>query len=180
MLTLMNHMPQTGNYIVDIIARNMDIPGSEEIAERMMSLLPPGMVNLERLPESARQRVEEKMAQQQQQQQQDQQIQMQMMQKNFEKLTAEIQDIQARAMKSQAQAALAESQVGVDAGKVEAVYDVDKEKNIIDSLRFGLELDKNEVETARSGIETALSVEQAEHAMKQPPAQPAEPKKESK
>ena len=179
MLTLMNHMPQTGNYIVDIIARNMDIPGSEEIAERMMSLLPPGMVNLERLPESARKRVEEKMAQQQQQQQQDQQIQMAMMQKNFEKLTAEIQDVSARAMKSQAQAELAMSQVGVDAGKVEAVYDVDKEKNIIDSLRFGLELDKNEVETARSGIETALSVEQAEHAMKQPPAQPATPKKES-
>lgn len=179
MLTLMNHMPQTGNYIVDIIARNMDIPGSEEIAERMMSLLPPGMVNLERLSESARKRVEEKMEGQQQQQQQDQQIQMAMMQKNFEKLTAEIQDVSARAMKSQAQAELAMSQVGVDATKVKAIYEVDKEKNTLEALRFGLELDKNEVETVKAGIETAMNMEKAEHDMKQPaaPAKPA-PQKE--
>ena len=182
MLTLMNHMPQTGNYIVDIIARNMDIPGSEEIAERMMSLLPPGMVNLERLPESARKRVEEKMQSQQQQQQQDQQIQMQMMQKNFEKLSAEIQDINMRAMKSQAQAQLYGSQAGVDEKKVAANYEVDKEKNIIDSLRFGLDLDKHEVDMVKSGIDTAMNMEKAEHDMKQPaePAKPAPEQKESK
>jgi hypothetical protein len=158
MLTLMNHMPQTGNYIVDIIARNMDIPGAEEIAERMMSLLPPGMVNLERLPESARKRVEEKQQASAKEAEQNQQIQMKMMQGQFMKMEAEIKDISARAMKSEAQAELALSQVGVDENKVVVDAAIRGEKNEIDAARVGVEIDKNEIETAKMGMEAAYKV----------------------
>ena len=164
MLTLMNHMPQTGNYIVDIIARNMDIPGAEEVAERMMSLLPPGMVNLERLSESARQRVEESMKAQQEEQAVNQQVQMEMLKGQFAKLKAEIDDITARAMKSEAQAELARSQIGVDATKVAVNYEVDKEQNMIDAARIGVEVDKSRKDMAKSGMQAALEAAKLDDA----------------
>lgn len=158
MLTLMNHMPQTGNYIADIIARNMDIPGAEEIAERMMAILPPGMVNLDRLPDSARKRVEEQMEAAQKQQQMDQQIQMQMMAKQFEKFEADIKDVLARAMKSEAQAAEALARVGVDAAKVQSQHALGEDANLIKAAGVGVQIDKNDIDMAKVGMDAAFKV----------------------
>ena len=179
MLTLMNHMPQTGNYIVDIIARNMDIPGADEIAERMMSLLPPGMVNLERLPESARKRVEEQMQSAQQEQQQQQQIQMKMLQQQFEKMQADILDVSARAMKSQAQAEEAMSRVGVDRMKVESQHELGEDENLIRAAQVGATLDKNDTDRAKLGMEAAFKTAEVRERFEDRKQAQASPKKEN-
>jgi len=162
MLTLMNHMPQTANYIADILARNMDIPGADEISERLMSLLPPGMVDPERLSPRAQQRFQAQMEQQQEQQAQQQQVQMIMMQKQLEKLSAEIQDISARAAKSMAQAEVAASQVGVEAASVESKHALGQEKNIIDAARVGVDIDNQRIDVAKMGVDMAMAVDKSE------------------
>ena len=158
MLTMMNHMPQTANYIADIIVRNMDIPGSEEIAERMMMLLPPGMVNMERLPERARQRVQQQQDQAAKDQQENQQIQMLMMGRQLEKLAGEINELQARANKQNAQADLAASQAGVDAAKVISQHELGEDANMIDAAKVGVQIDSNEIKMAQTGMEAAFRV----------------------
>ena len=158
MLTLMNHMPQTGNYIADIIARNMDLPGSDEIEERLMALLPPNMINIERLPEKKRQKFVQQMQQQQQEQQKQQQIQMQMMQQQFDKLMAEVAELQTRAMHNEAKAQVEASKVGVEAAAVQSKHTLGEDKNMIDAARVGVDIDKNEISMAQLGMEAAYKV----------------------
>lgn len=46
-LALMQAAPDTAKLILDILARNLDWPGAEEIAERFKKTLPPGLAELE-------------------------------------------------------------------------------------------------------------------------------------
>ncbi len=160
MLTLMNHMPQTGNYIADIIARNMDLPGSDEIAERLQGLLPPGMVDPERLPERARARFEQQQKAQQEQAEQNQQIQMGMLKKEVDKLSAEIAHIGAQAMKAEAQARLADSQAGVDRAKVVSQHQLGTANVELDAAKIGVDIDKNEISMAKIGVDAAAQAAQ--------------------
>jgi hypothetical protein len=167
MLTLMNHMPQLGNYIADIIARNMDIPGADEIEERLAMLLPPGMLDLERLPERRRLKLEAQQEQVRQKQEQDQKVNMLVMEKNIEKLMAEIEDIRARAMKSEAQAMVAGSQVGVDKFKAVTERDYKEDEIVIKAAETGVKVDKNENDRLKMGMEAAFRVDDAERQDKQ-------------
>ena len=167
MMTMMNHMPQTAGYMADILARNMDIPGSEEMAERFMSLLPPGMADLERLPERARLRLEAQQKQAQDQQSKDQQLQMMMMKKQFEELAAKIQELQSRAVKQAAQAELYESQTGVDAKKVEVQHKLGQGANMIDAAEAGIKLQGQEIDVARLHLDKEKADKEAANKAKE-------------
>jgi len=56
MLAFMKAVPQSGPLIGDLIAKNMDWPGAEEIGARMASMLPPHMLDkkLDQLPPEAK------------------------------------------------------------------------------------------------------------------------------
>jgi hypothetical protein len=56
MLMFMKAVPQAGQLIADLIAKNMDWPGAEEISARLQSILPPGMADkkLDQLPPEAK------------------------------------------------------------------------------------------------------------------------------
>jgi len=68
MLMFMKAVPQAGPLIGDLIAKNMDWPGAEEIATRLASMLPPQLMNkkLDELPAEARGMVMSLMQQMQQ------------------------------------------------------------------------------------------------------------------
>jgi hypothetical protein len=68
MLQFMRFVPQSAPIIGDLIAKNMDWPGAEEIQARMASMLPPHlqMKNLDQLPPEARGLVGSMMQQMQQ------------------------------------------------------------------------------------------------------------------
>ena len=68
MLLFMKAVPQAGPLIGDLIAKNMDWPGAEEIATRLASMLPPQLMNkkLDELPAEARGLVTSLMQQMQQ------------------------------------------------------------------------------------------------------------------
>lgn len=175
MLTMMNHMPQTANYIADIIASNMDIPGADEISERLMSLLPPGMVDPNRLPEAKRQQFLERQKQMQEQQQKQEAIQMEMLGAQFAELEAKVRNLQAQAMKSEAQAQREMSEVGVQGTKVESQHMLGEEKNRIDAAQVGIAAQKTENDEIKMGMDVAykademsLKREQAQQKQQQP------------
>jgi hypothetical protein len=116
------------------------------------------MVDLDRLPERKRMKLEAQMEQAAEAQQREQQIQMEMLKRNLGEMDAKIQNLSAQAMKSQAQAQLAQSQVGVDAFKAEADYEVRTDETGLKAAEVGVKLDKNEMDATRMGIEAAYKV----------------------
>lgn len=88
--------PQAAPLIMDLVAKNMDWPGADEIAERLRKALPPGMGESEEDKESP-----EYQARQQAMQQQAQMEQQRLM-LEFEKLKAEVQKSQADAQEAAA------------------------------------------------------------------------------
>ena len=175
MLTMMNHMPQTANYIADIIASNMDIPGADQIAERLMSLLPPGMVDPNRLPEAKREKFLENQKAMQAQQEEQKQIQMQMLSGQFAELEAKVRNLQAQALKSEAQAQREMSEVGVQAAKVETQYDLGQDKNLIDAAQVGISSDKLDNERAKMGFDAAFKAEELDQKGRQAQQKPQKP-----
>lgn len=151
MMTLMNTMPQVGNVVADIIVRNMDIPGAEEIEERLASMLPPGMINPDRLPAARRERVMKQQEAQQKAQQEQQQVQMEMLKRQMGEIDAKIAELTARAQRQTAQAELAKSQIGVDAyeAQLEAV------RTSVDAAETGAKIDMMSVESMKMGLDVA-------------------------
>ena len=154
MLTLMNTMPQVGNVIADIIVRNMDIPGAEEIEERLASLLPAGTVDIERLPPRRREAAQQKAQQAAQAAQQAQQVQLAMVKLQMAKLNAEAGEITARANRQIAQARVAASEIGMTAASV----DVDELKAAIDAMKLGLSIDQTNIDLFQRGLAAAAQV----------------------
>jgi hypothetical protein len=68
MIMFMKAVPQAGPIIGDLIAKNMDWPGAEEISTRLQSMLPPALLNkkIDQLPPEARGLVNSLMQQMQQ------------------------------------------------------------------------------------------------------------------
>lgn len=95
MLGFVQAVPQAGGVILDLVARNMDWPGADEIADRLQKMLPPGMAEQEEDPQAQ----QAMMAQQRQaMQQQEQMMQQQQMaqQAEMQKAMIEIQTAQAK------------------------------------------------------------------------------------
>lgn len=148
-MTLMNTMPQVGNLIADIIVRNMDIPGAEEIEERLAKMLPPGMLDVEKLPERRKQKILMQQKKQEAQQQKQEQIQDAQIQAALEKMSAEIQELMARANKQNAQAAAEPQRVEID--EFEAVTGAQ-----IDAAKVQTQVDANELSAIDLGLQAAL------------------------
>lgn len=175
MLTMMNHMPQTANYIADIIASNMDIPGADQIAERLQSLLPPGMVDPNRMPEAKRQQFLERQKQVQAQQAEQKQIEMQMLSGQFAELEAKVRNLTAQAMKSEAQAQREMSEVGVQATKVESQHDLGEDKNYIDAAKVGVSMQAVENDQMKQGMDAAFRAEDQQQKAQQAQQKPQLP-----
>ena len=134
MLLFMKAVPQSAPIIGDLIAKNMDWPGAEEIAARLASTLPPGMQDkkIEQLPPEAKGIVMQVMQQMQQlkqerdkavhmlgDQEKDRQVDRDGIQKDFESKMAKIQEhftvemakIQAKAGESEPDHSAAEHQI---------------------------------------------------------------------
>ena len=167
LLTLMNHMPQVGQVTADIIARNMDIPGSEEIARRLMLMMPEEMIDLDKLPERERVRMEaliEKRAQAAQKQQQQQNF---VMGEELKKLMAETRELLARAAKQEAAAEKDLSEVGVQRAKVAGEYELGDELNVIKAAEAGVKLDSVSNDALKLGMEAAFRQQDQRNAQEQ-------------
>ncbi|NJL70941.1 MAG: hypothetical protein HC888_04645 [Candidatus Competibacteraceae bacterium] len=116
MMTFINHAPQAAAVIGDLIAENMDWPGSQKIARRLRATIPPNVVGDEDLTDEQKQ-AQAAAAQQQQAQAQ---FQMQMAQADLEYKQAQAQEARARAAEAEARAEKARSEIGVAAAKAEA------------------------------------------------------------
>lgn len=158
MMTLMNTMPQMGNVLADIIVRNMDVPGAEEIEERLATLLPPGMINPERLPPARKKRVLEQMERAKEEAGQQSQMQQVQFMKAIEKLTAEIGELKARTMKQEASALKEVSEIGVDMANV----DVAQDKVELDGMKVGLQLNQGPQEMFKTGLDMATAFDAAQ------------------
>jgi len=98
MLEFVRAFPAAGEIAGDLVARNMDWPGADELAERLAKMLPPGVAaSKEDIPP-------EQAAQEQQQQQQMMQMQQMMEQLSMAKAQAEADEAQADAAEAQADA----------------------------------------------------------------------------
>ena len=150
-MTMMNTMPQVGNIVADILVRNMDIPGAKEIEERLALMLPPGMIDVERLSPRFQERYAQQQESQQQQQQQEQQLQLQQLQLSFGKMQAEIEEISARAYKSTAAGDRDAAAVGVEAQEVV----IKDEANDIKRAQVASSIDQRSEEIVRAGLEAA-------------------------
>lgn len=163
MMTLMNTMPQVGNVIADIIVRNMDIPGADEIADRLAVMLPPGVIDPERLPERQREKMQQQMQAQAQQAEQQAALQMEMVKRQMAELDAKIANLQAQAAKNAAQAELVQSQVGVDQAELEIKAD----KNEIEAAKVGVEIDRMGIDAVKTGLDAARGSQEREDRQKE-------------
>ena len=67
MLDFAQAFPQAGAAVMDLVAKNMDWPGAEEMAERLKKLLPPGMADMDDpTPEQQQEMTAQKQAEAQQ------------------------------------------------------------------------------------------------------------------
>lgn len=85
---------QVAPLIMDLIAKNSDWPGAEEIAERLKKMLPPGVIQADNDDPQAQQQAQmqqQQAAQQQQAQQMQAQMQMQQQQQSHELQMAKVQ-----------------------------------------------------------------------------------------
>lgn len=167
-MTLMNTMPQVGNVVADILVRQLDIPGADEIEERLAGMLPPGMVDPDRLPARRRQKVAEQQEQAQQKAQQEQQIQQAQLQVQFAKLQAEAAELNARAARQEAQALNEQSQVGVDAFEAQVKAD----KLEVDAAQAGVKLAELNFKAFQAGLDSALAAPSEDDEAAQQPQQP--------
>lgn len=136
MMSLTNSMPEVMGIAADKIVEAQDWPGADEIARRIRSQLPPGMVDEKDLsPEEQQGRMQQAQAAQQQEQIQQMQFQLEM-----ELKKAQIEEARARAIEAHARAAQAESGVtknlaGAEKDKASAAKSLsDIERGEVDSL----------------------------------------------
>lgn len=132
MMAMVNAMPQTMGVAADKIVEAQDWPGADEIARRLRTQLPPGMVSEQDLSEEEMQAAQQQQqAAQQQQQIQQAAFELEMAEKraNIAAAEAKAAESQARAAESLSRAKLAEAQAAkaiadIELGRVDAAVKV--------------------------------------------------------
>ena len=117
MMQFVQAFPAAAQVAGDLIARNMDWPGAEDLADRLAKMLPPGMA------ESEEQLTPEQMQMQQQQAQMAemmQQMQMMMQQLSVEKAKAETDEAKADAAKAGLEVQEKQLELAVNGGQLDA------------------------------------------------------------
>lgn len=100
MVELARVFPQVLQVAGDLVAKNLDWPGADEMAERLKKLLPPGIADDEDLTPEQQQAIAQQQQQQQQLQQQAAQLELADKQANIENTQADTANKQATAVKS--------------------------------------------------------------------------------
>ena len=103
MMSFMQAYPNAAPMIGDLIAKNMDWPGAEEIAKRLKATIPPEMLDEDLTPEEQEQQ-QQAMQQQQQQQQMEQAMAQEMFMLEKAKKEADIRAVEAKTEKDLAEA----------------------------------------------------------------------------
>lgn len=145
MMSMVNAMPQTMAIAADKIVEAQDWPGADEIARRLRTQLPAGMIDEKDLTEEeqAQQAQQAEAAQQQQQIQQqtielafaEQQAKVQLAQAQANEAVARAREAEARAAEAEARARKTLADIGINQQKV----DVSREKLEIDRERVALD-----------------------------------------
>lgn len=184
MMQFVQAVPAAAQAAGDLIARNMDWPGADQIAERLKKALPPQLTEGEEelTPEQQQQRQQAMQAQQQQQAMQMQAVQLEMAEKE-----AKVQMTQAQAMKAMREA----EAVGAPQG--EAPHPLDDELKLQQARKARADADKAEIEVERALLalesdkvklasdvmdvenkptEQQLARQQSEKALNEPPKVP--------
>lgn len=147
MMNMVNAMPQVMAVAADKIVEAQDWPGADEIAQRLRSQLPAGMVSQEDLTEeeqkSAAQQ-QEAAAQQQQMQQMAFELEVAEQQAKIAVEQAKVEEAQARIVESRARAKLAEAQAA------KAIADIDTGRAEV-ALKIADSLDKPAGNGAKQG-----------------------------
>jgi hypothetical protein len=188
MMQFVQAVPTAAAAAGDLIAKNMDWPGADMIAERLKKALPPNLTEGEEelTPEQAEQR---QMAKQQQAEQQA--VQQQAMQLDMAEKDAKVKLSQAQAMKAMREA----EAVGAPQGEGPAPFE--EEKAFHETRAASANADLAEIKVQRELIaleadkvslasdvmdvenkpeEQAMSRAQSEKALNEPPKQPGKPK----
>lgn len=157
MMAMVNAMPNTMGIAADKIVEAQDWPGAEEIARRLRTQLPPGMVSEQDMDEAqqaqqqaAAQAAQEQAALQQQLIQleiEEKRVDLALRQVEIAEKQAKIVEAQARAQSAIAQAEKTLSEVGVAREKVE----VERERRSIDHAKVLLAASQHQ--TAGTGAE---------------------------
>lgn len=103
MMAFISAVPQASPVIGDLIAKNMDWPGAEEIAKRLKKAIPAGLIDEDLTPEEQEQQQQE-MQQQQQQQQMEQAMAKELFMLEKAKKEADIRAVEAKTEKDLAEA----------------------------------------------------------------------------
>lgn len=118
MLQFAQAVPQAAMVSADLIAKNMDWPGADEMEKRLKKMLPPGMADDEQQPDPQQQQMAKM---QMQMQMQMQQLEMALKAAEVQVKQAEVQDKLAGAMESRADAAVKMSEAAREAGNIQAM-----------------------------------------------------------
>lgn len=148
MMQFMQAVPGAAQMAGDLIARNMDWPGADLIAERLKKALPPGMAEEkdEDLSEEEKAQRQQAMQAAQAEQQQQQAMQMQAGQLALAEKEAQVQKTQAEAIKAMREA----EAVGQESGP--AVTPLDEALKMAQLRKAQADAVKAEVEAQRSQV----------------------------
>lgn len=121
MMQFVQAFPAAGQVAGDLIAKSMDWPDADKLAERLKKILPPGMIGLEDMPEEERAAAQQ--AQQQAQQQQAMQAQAMQAAQEIEmrKSAAEASEAESDAEKAQFEVIGEQQKIAAQNGELEAV-----------------------------------------------------------
>jgi len=116
MMKFVQAVPQAGQIAGDLIAKSMDWPDADKLAERLKKMLPPNLQDTTDLPPEQ----QAQMQQQMQAQQQQKQIEQQAVQIDMRKAAAEAQEAEADSVKAQAEAQEAQYDLAAKTGQLDA------------------------------------------------------------
>src|SRR5690606_37965720 len=133
---------------------NMDIPGAQKIAERLASILPPGLVSPDEMSERKRREFEARQQAMQQQEQEQKTIAMAQIRRALAKEQAETAESTARRIKALTEAQKIASQVGVDVFEAEIKAALAE----VTALEAGVHMAEVSRDSIRDGLEAAMRV----------------------
>lgn len=116
MMEFIRVFPAAQNFIGDLVARNMDWPGADEIADRLKKLLPPGVAEVD--PADVTPEMQQQMMQQQAEQQQQAQMAQMMQETEIRKAQAETAEAEADAQKASTEAIAKQFELAVQSGQL--------------------------------------------------------------
>lgn len=137
MLNMINAMPQTMTIAADKIIEAQDWPGADEIARRIRTQLPPGVVSDEDMPPALQQARQQ--ANQLQQQMQELEMRTKMAELAMKESQAE--DYRARAQQALANAAKAMASIDLDTLEIMTEAESTKLRDFLEQVRVAHEID---------------------------------------